>query len=93
MNIAILEEYQRRGYAFDAARVLLKNVFEKETVKHVIWSAFSSNKASCKIAEKLGGIVVEGKDLIMEAMYAAGLNMDSVDGKEIPKTVTYEIKR
>ena len=25
------------------------------------WSAFSSNKASCKIAEKLGGIVVEGK--------------------------------
>ncbi len=57
------------------------------------WSAFSSNKASYKIAEKLGGIVVEGKNLIMEAMYVVGVNIDSVDGEEIPKTVTYEIKR
>lgn len=61
VDIAILEEYQRKGYAFDEARVLLKNVLEKGTVKYVIWSAFSSNKASCKIAEKLGGVVVEEK--------------------------------
>lgn len=93
VDIAILEEYRKKGYAFEAAKILFENIFEKESVKCVIWSAFSSNIASCRIAEKLGGIVVEGKNLIVEAMYAAGLKMDSVNAKEIPKTITYEIKR
>ena len=93
VSIAILEEYQRKGYAFEAAKILLENMFEKEPIKCIIWSAFFSNKASCRIAEKLGGIVVEGKNLIVEAMCIAGLNMDSVDYKELPQMVTYVIKR
>ena len=37
------------------------NVFENESVECIVWNAFRSNKASCRIAEKLGGKVVEGK--------------------------------
>lgn len=54
---------------------------------------FASNKASCRIAEKLGGIVVEGKNLIMEAMRAAGFKMETFDSGKISKTITYEIKK
>lgn len=93
VDIAVLEEYQRKRYASEAVWLLLKNVFEEETVKCVVWNAFSSNIASCKIAEKLGGVAVKGKNLIMEAMCEAGFNMDSVNDREIPKILTYEIRR
>lgn len=55
--------------------------------------AFASNIASRRLAEKLCGVVVKGKNLIVEAMHEAGFQMDSVDDKEIPKMVTYEIGR
>ncbi len=93
VDIAVLEEYQRKGYAFEATQILLEYVFEKETVKCVIWNAFDSNIVSCKIAEKLGGVAVKGKNLIVEAMHESGFHMDSVDDKEIPKIVTYEIRK
>lgn len=93
VDIAVLEEYQRKGYAFEAAKMLLQYVLEKETVECIIWNAFASNIASSRLAEKLGGVVVKGKNLIVEAMHEAGFQMDSVDDKEIPKMVTYEIGR
>lgn len=68
VDIAVLEEYQRKGYAFEAAKILFVNVFENESIGCIVWNAFRSNKASCRIAEKLGGKVVEGKNLVMEAM-------------------------
>lgn len=93
VDIAIIEEYRRKGYAFEAAQILLEYIFENESIKHVIWSAFPSNIASCRIAEKLGGTLINGKNLIAEAMVAAGFKMDSVNSKEIPQTVSYEIER
>lgn len=92
VDIAVLEEYQRKGYAFEAVGILLEYVLEKETVECIIWNAFASNIASCKLAEKLGGVTVKGKNFITEAMHEAGFRMDSMNGKEIPKTVTYEIR-
>lgn len=93
VDIAIIEEYRQNGYAFEAAKILLENIFENEAVKCVVWNAFSANKASCKIAEKLGGTVEEGKNLIVEAMQAAGLKMDSISNDKIPKMITYEIRK
>jgi len=93
VEIAVLEECQRKGYAFEAARMLLQYVLEIETVECIIWNAFASNIASRRLAEKLGSVVVKGKNLIEEAMHEAGFQMDSVDNKEIPKMVTYEVRR
>ncbi len=93
VDIAILEEYQRKGYAFEAAKILFLNIFENEYIKCVVWSAFRSNKASCRIAEKLGGEVVEGKNLVMEAMRAAGLKVNAADCEGALTTVTYEISK
>lgn len=92
VEIAVLEEYQRKGYAFEAAKILLKYILEKETVECIIWNAFESNIASRRLAEKLGGVAVKGKNFIAEAMHEAGFHMDSMNGKEIPKAVTYEIR-
>lgn len=91
VDIAILEEYRRRGYAFEAAKMLLEHIFGRGTVKCVVWNAFSSNIASRRIAEKLGGIVVERKNLIVEAMQVAGLKTDLLSDDEFPETVTYKI--
>lgn len=93
VDIAILEEYQGKGYAFEASKILCVNVFENESVECIVWNAFRSNKASCRIAEKLGGKVVEGKKLVVEAMQAAGLKVNPAECAEAPATVTYEIRK
>lgn len=93
VDIAILENYRAKGYAFEAAKILFANLFEDESIKCIIWNAFRSNKASCRIAEKLGGVVVNGRNLIMDAMLAAGCKIDSVDSDRIPEMITYEINR
>ena len=93
IDIAILDEYQGKGYAFEASKILCVNVFENESVECIVWNAFRSNKASCRIAEKLGGKVVEGKNLVVEAMRAAGLKVNPAEYAEAPATVTYEIRK
>lgn len=91
-DIAILEECRRKGYAYEAAKILFENILKQDFIKCIVWIAFASNQASRRIAEKLGGVVVERENLIVEAMRAAGLKMDSIDNERIPETVTYEIK-
>ena len=93
VDIAILEKYQRKGYAFETAKILFLDIFENESIKCIVWNAFRSNKASCRIAEKLGGKGVERKNLVVEAMQAAGLKVNSADYKEAPATVAYEISK
>ena len=93
VDIAILEKYQGKGYAFEASKILFFNVFENESIKCIVWNAFWSNKASCRIAEKLGGNLVEGKNMVVEAMQAAGLKVDLADYEGAPATVTYEIRK
>lgn len=48
VDIAILEEYQRKEYAFETAKILFLDIFENESIKCIVWNAFRSNKASCK---------------------------------------------
>ena len=52
-----------------------------------------SNKVSCRIAEKLGGKIVERKNMVMEAMQAAWLKVNPGDYEKAPVTVTYEISK
>lgn len=92
VDIAILEECQKRGYAFEAAKILFENIFNSETIQCIVWNAFRTNKASCRIAEKRGGEVVVGKNLVVEAMQAAGLEVNPADYADAPTTVTYEIR-
>lgn len=93
VDIAILEEYQRKGYGFETAKILFLDIFENESIKCIVWNAFRSNKASCRIAEKLGGKGVERKNLVVEAMQAAGLKVNPADYDEAPATVAYEISK
>ena len=60
---------------------------------YFIWKADKDNYASRHIAEKLGGEVVEGKNLVMEAMRAAGLKVNAADCEGALTTVTYEISK
>lgn len=49
--------------------------------------------ASSRIAERLGGKGAERKNLVVEAMPAAGLKVNPADYKEAPATVAYEISK
>lgn len=93
IDIAILPEYRRKGYGYDASRILCNDIFKDHSVECIMWHAFQSNSASCRIAEKLGGEIVVGKNLFVDAMISAGFDKNSSEFKDALKTITYEIKR
>lgn len=93
VDIAILEEYQGKGYAHEASEILFLNIFENKSIKCIVWNAFRANKASCRIVEKVGGEVVERKNLVVEAMQAAGLIVNPADYDVAPTIVIYEIRK
>ena len=55
IGMDIFEEYSGRGYAQEAARLLIKYGTEIFKPDYFIWKADGNNKVSCHIAEKLGG--------------------------------------
>ena len=94
VDIAISGEYRRKGYGYEAAKTLIQYIFEMEDVQAVIWSAFPTNVASCRIAEKLGGVQIDKRDILKEAMEQAGFGSDLLKEREqIPLAISYEIRK
>ena len=94
VGIAIAEAYRGKGYGYEAAKTLIQYIFETEEAEAVIWSAFSVNAASRRIAEKLGGILIDGRDVIKEVMVKAGFAPNFFKGREQEHlAVSYEIRR
>ena len=60
----IAPQYQGRGYATEAARMLLRYAFEELDQPHVISIIHADNAPSRKVAEKLGQRVEGNVDLI-----------------------------
>ena len=60
----IIPEFQRRGYAIEAARMLLTYAFETLDRPHVISLIHPDNAPSIRVAEKLGE-TVEGKTEVL----------------------------
>lgn len=61
----IAPEHQRRGYATEAARLLLRYAFEELDKPHVISLIHPDNAPSIKVAAKLGE-TVEGETKVLE---------------------------
>ena len=64
----IAPEYQGRGYATEAARMLLRYAFEKLDRPHVISLIHRDNGPSRRVAEKLGQRI-EGEATIVDNTY------------------------
>ena len=94
VDIAIARDYQKRGYGFEAAKTLIDYILERQNIEAVIWTAFRSNIASQRIAEKLGGTLIGERDVIREAMKNAGWSLDTLKGNEkVPLADCYEIRK
>lgn len=93
IDVAILPKCRGKGYGYDASRVLCKVILNDDSVKCILWHTFPSNSASCRIAEKLGGVIMEGKDLFANIISEFGLDKNSSEFEDALKTITYEIKR
>lgn len=92
IDIAIVPEYRQSGYGYDAAKTLCEELLSKEWVETVIWHVMPNNTPSIKIAEKLGGEQIDGKNIIAEAL-ANAFGKDVAENSNIPKTLTYAIRR
>jgi RimJ/RimL family protein N-acetyltransferase len=65
---AIGPEYQGRGYATEAARMLLQQAFDVLDQQHVISCIHPDNTPSRRVAEKLGE-KIEGEAVLFEQTY------------------------
>lgn len=72
-GIAIRPEYQRRGYAREAIRLLLRYYFNERRYQKVVIDVYSFNMASIALHESLG-FVQEGR--LRRMMYTRGEYFD-----------------
>ena len=94
VDIAIAGEFRRKGYGYEAARTLIDHVFREEDIQAIIWTVFPTNLPSRRIAEKLGGILIEEKNVIKEIMEASGFSLEVLKDREnMPLALSYEIRK
>ena len=74
-GIALLPEYQGKGYAKEASALLIDYVFNNLPIRKIVLKAFTSNVSAIKLYEKLG-FIQEG--LLHDEFYKAGRFQDVV---------------
>lgn len=90
MDIAIPEEYRRKGYGYEAAKALNKYIFDTKNVLAVTRLAYLANVASCRIAEKLGGIQISEYN---RRSYGESRYFFNFMNDRIPLAINYEIRK
>lgn len=71
IDIAILPRFRNKGYGYEAARLLCQGVFERDPEEAVLWTVYPQNTYSRKIAEKLGGQLIDGRELLSKIVEKA----------------------
>jgi len=74
-GIALLPEFQGKGYAKEASELLIEYVFNNLPIRKIFLKAFTSNVSAIKLYEKLG-FIQEG--LLRDEFYKAGRFQDVV---------------
>jgi RimJ/RimL family protein N-acetyltransferase len=91
VGIGILEEQREKGYAFEAATLLINKAFEDKAIEYIEWMTTKGNKASNSIARKLGGRIIREEPIVpKEALEHWG---EEISQEEIPCYVVYGIYR
>lgn len=68
IDIAIAPEYRNNGYGYGAAKILCEHLLSQTGINSVYWHAMPNNTASIRIAEKLGGVQIDDRNILAEAM-------------------------
>ena len=91
VGIGILEEEREKGYAFEAANLLINRAFEDEEIEYIEWMTTEGNEASNRIARKLGGKIIREEPIVpKETLERWG---EEISKEEIPYYVVYGIYR
>lgn len=93
INIGVLERFRNRGIATEAAKAFVEYVFVAMNVDQITWNAFLSNKASCRVAEKIGGIESGNSSIVFDAMKMAGFTIDNMKDNNLLQEVCYVIRK
>lgn len=92
VGIGILEEEREKGYAFEAANLLISKVLENEEIEYIEWMTTRGNEASNRIARKLGGKIIREEPIVPKE--ALEYWDDEISEEtEIPCYVVYGIYR
>lgn len=92
IDIAIAPEYRNCGFGYGAAKLLCEYLLSQTGIDSVYWYAMPNNKASIRIAEKLGGVQTDDRNILAEAMSNAFGKSES-EYADLPATKVYVIKK
>ena len=87
-----MEKEREKGYASEAAVLLIDKAFEDEGIEYIEWMTTEGNEASNRIARKLGGKIIR-KELIIPEDVMERWGEEISNEEEIPCYVVYGIYR
>lgn len=93
IGIAILPEYRRKGLGYAASYRFIKYLFDNQETNAIYWSVFRYNTPSVKIAEKLGGKVIDEGAMLERAFQMAGYEAEGEVKEKLDelRELTYKI--
>lgn len=92
IDIAIAPEYRNCGFGYGASKLLCEYLLSQTGIDSIYWYAMPNNKASIRIAEKLGGVQTDDRNILAEAMSNAFGKSES-EYADLPATKVYVIKK
>ena len=93
IGIDMRDGYMGKGYAQEAARLLIDYASKHNNVDHFIWKADKDNYASRHIAEKLGDRLIAEKTALPQSVIDFGKANGTLTDEDITYVCVYRIEK
>lgn len=92
-GIDIIDAYMGKGYGYRASALVRKYASDWENVEYFTWKADSDNEKSRRIAEKLGGVLIQQRHFLPDKVIEFGLERGILEEEDLSIVCKYKIEK
>ena len=92
-GLDVLDKYMDRGYGTRAAMLVHQYASSWDSIDYFIWKADSDNIKSRKIAEHLGGEIIQERYFLPDSVIAYGIEQGILQEDDLSTVYKYKIQK
>lgn len=91
IGIDIIDGYMSQGYGYESTKLLIEYYTDNFEIDYFRWKADTTNKVSCAIAKKQGGIMVKEKPFMPQKVIDTCISNGYMTEEDISYVYIYHI--
>lgn len=93
IGIDIIDEFMDKGYGTRTVAAVVRYASTWENIDFFVWKADKKNVKSRKIAEHLGGTLIQERKLLPKSMFRYGLEKGIIKEEDLTVVCKYQIQK